>query len=173
MSKNNTNDKIRFFPMSTIREGRKIKKFTSVCVITNGPYVKGLVIHASPITCHTFPLSSSPSLSLTIPLHHFMLRNENSLYPPPNAMGTHHLSVDGQQMWTQTWMDAKNCENDSEHENNQNVGQDSPCECGQPTPSWTSPFPLLSRDVCIHKMSKQEHRANPMTAPPSSHDIRT
>ena len=47
MSKNNTNYKIRFFPTSTIREGRKIEKCASICVITNGPYVKGLVTSLS------------------------------------------------------------------------------------------------------------------------------
>ena len=141
MSKNNTNDKIRFFPMSTIREGRKIEKFTSVCVITNGPYVKGLVIHASPITCHTFPLSSSPSLSLTIPLHHLMLRNENSLYPPPlcwwpTDVDTNMNGCQKLWKWLWTWKQPK-------------------CWSGQPLWMWAA-HPILNLTLplvvkgCVH-----------------------
>ena len=90
--------------------------------------------HASPIACHTSPLSSSPSPSPTILSHHLMSRNENGLDTPPNAVGTHH--VDGQQTRT----DAKNRENNSEYENDQNVGQDSHANVGsrphlEPRPS--------------------------------------
>ena len=103
--------------------------------------------YASSITGHTFP----PFLiTLTITNHHLA---------PPH---------------TEEWKQAGHTLGlGLNPKTDQNVGQDSPCECGQPTPPWTLPFRLLSRDVCIHKTSKQEHKANAMTAPPSSHDTRT
>ena len=68
----------------------------------------------------------------------------------------------------------KNCKNHPEHQNDQNLGQDNPHECGQPTPPQTLPLPLsLSRDVGVQKTSKQEHRANPKNTLPLTHDMRT
>ena len=112
------------------------------------------------------------TLSPTIPSHHLTSRNEHGLDTPPNFMGTHHLSIDGQQREHERER-CQNRGNDSEHEIDQNIGQDNPRECGQPTPPRTSSLPLSSRDVCVHTTSKQERRANSTTAPPSSCDTRT
>ena len=106
----------------------------------------------SPITCHTLLSSSPPPLST--PSHHPRSRNQNSLPDTPlNAVSTHHLSVDSQQMQTQMRTDSKNRKNNPNHQNDQNISQDN-CECGQPTPSRTSPLPLSSKDVGVHKTSK-------------------
>lgn len=99
-------------------------------------------------------------------------RHENGLDTSPNAVSIQHLSVDGQQTRTRMQTDAKNCENHPEHQNDQNVGQDTR-ECGQPTPPLKLPLPLsLSRDVGVQKTSKQEHRANAKTARSSTIDPR-
>ena len=105
------------------------------------------------VTRHTL-LSSSPPPSSTIPSHHPKSRNENSLETPTNAVSTHHLSVDRQQMQIRTRTDAKNCKNNpNQPETDQNIGQDNR-ECGKPTPPRTSPLPLSSRNVGVRKTSK-------------------
>jgi len=81
---------------------------------------------------------------------------ENGLDTPPNAMSTHHLSVNGQQTWTRMQTDVKNHENHLDCQIDQIASQDNPCECEQPTPPRTLPLPLsLSRDVGVHKTLKQ------------------
>ena len=105
------------------------------------------------VTRHTL-LSSSPPPSSTVPSHHPRSRNEDSLETPPNAVSTHHLSVNSQQMQIRTRTDAKNCNNNPNHlETDRNIGQDKR-ECGEPTPPRTSPLPLSSRNVGVHKTSK-------------------
>ena len=105
------------------------------------------------VTCHTL-LSSSPPPSSTIPSHHPRSRNENSLETPPNAVSTHHLSVDSQQMQIRTRTDAKNCKNNPNYpETDQNISQDNR-ECGEPTPPRTLPLPLSSRNMGIQKTLK-------------------
>ena len=104
------------------------------------------------VTRHTL-LSSPLPPSSTIPPHHPRSRNENSLDTPPNTVSTHHLSVDSQQMQIRTQTDAKNRKYNPNHpETDQNISQDH--ECGEPTPPRTSPLPLSSRDVGVHKTSK-------------------
>ena len=74
--------------------------------------------------------------------------------PTPWVPSAHRLSVDSQQMQIWTRMDAKNCNNNANHpETDQNISQDN-CKCGEPTPPRTSPLPLSSRNVGLHKMLK-------------------
>ena len=86
-------------------------------------------------------------------------RHENGLDTPPNAVSTHHLSVDGQQTWTWLRTDVKNCENHLERQIDQNTDQDNPCEYGQPTPPWTSPLPLS----CWGMRAYTKHRSREST----------
>ena len=112
-------------------------------------------------------LSSSPPPSLTIPSHYPRSRNENSLETPPNAVSTHHLSINSQQMQIRKRTDAKKCKNNPNHpETNQNIGQDIR-ECGEPTPPRTSPLPFRQGMWAYTK--RRSHRK---TAPPLSHDRR-
>jgi len=84
---------------------------------------------------------------------------ENGLDTPPNAVSTHHLSVDGQQTRTRMRTDVKNRENHLERQIDQNANQDNPCECGQPTPPRTSPLPLSCRGMWVYTKRRSRESA--------------